>query len=711
MDPFSLTAGVIAVVQLAESVIKLCRGYIQSVENFPRDIRMILLEVSALKDVFQNLQFLNEHDAHCSAMITSLLGPDGPIHACRACVATLETCLSPERVDLANKRRKLKLSLESLAWHFKEGKVRQALSEIRRHKETITLAFSTEAMSDIKEIQRGVQRIEVELTASERRDIYKWLRHTDPSPNHNSARELYEKGTGDWVLRDPDWAAWMELKRRCIWIYGIPGAGKTILASHLIEEIERTINQPTKPDRITTCVYYYCYHVHNQDERNPLLRWMLDQLCRNLEQVPPSLKRIYDSGRQPTTQDLLDCLAEILTAFNVVYLVADALDESHDRHNLLDTLQLFCTDQKYGRIQLLVTSREYVDIARVLTRIAQPLSMSNPQVAEDMKRYVHTSLERDLKFKRWSVSLRNEVEDTLSRGAKGMFRWAVCQLDILKRLGTDADVTIREALKKLPPTLDETYVRILCSIDEELRPLVRHVLRWIIFRQTVEFRQFPCLEELVQSYKVWSRLITGQPHVLSEDMVNSVDTMLEACGCLVTRTRNLRGNEVLVLAHFTVSEFLRSDRVTGGPARYFSIPKGSPFVDFSYLVLKIATDPLSEPLQSPDKLTKVCYKICARPRVLEHTLEVISSFPQGLQVMKRFLVFVENPGPAPVSITVFLPNFWQLISPRTPRVSRNIHAIPDHSAIRGHPIHGSLVQPRHRRSTGGPNFQHHYLCG
>lgn len=146
MDPLSLTAGVIAVVQLAEQVVKLCHGYIQYVQNFPRDIRMILIEISALKDVFQNLLFLNEHDAHCSAMLTSLLGADGPIHACRASVATLETCLRPEMVDSANKRRKLRPSPESPAWNFKEGKVRQAPDEIRRHKETINLAFSSETM-------------------------------------------------------------------------------------------------------------------------------------------------------------------------------------------------------------------------------------------------------------------------------------------------------------------------------------------------------------------------------------------------------------------------------------------------------------------------------------------------------------------------------------------------------------------------------------
>ncbi|KAM7215691.1 hypothetical protein V8F06_008982 [Rhypophila decipiens] len=573
MDPLSLTAGVIAVVGLADQVIKLCHGYIQSVENFPRDIRMILIVISALKDIFQNLLFLNEHDAHCSAMLTSLLGQDGPISACRASMASLELCLCPEMVDSANKRRRLKLSLESLAWHFKETRVRQAMDEIRLYRAKLTrtsFVCSPANRQDIKDVKRAVSKIELALTDSQRQEVYKWLRHVDPSPNHNAARDLYEPDTGNWVLRDPEWVSWMKLQRRCLWIHGIPGAGKTILASHLIEQINEAISHSQEPNRPVACVYCYCYYGRNQDERDPLLWWMLDQLCRHLQSVPCSVKRVYDHGRQPATRELLKCLEELLTAVHAVYLVVDTVDESLERHNLLETLRHFCTKPEFARLQVLVTSREYVDIARVLTRISQPLSMANPQVAEDIKSYTQSRLETDRQFRRWSPFLREES------GAKGMFRWAACQLDILRRL--DTDTKIREALRTLPESLDATYIRILDSVDEVLRPFVRFTVRWIIFLQSIGLEAFSTIE-IVQAYVASVETESDQSYTMSGNMQGFVDTLLEACGCLVTHRKRSGDEDLLQLAHFTVSEFLRSTRITGTPAQYFAILPNELFLD------------------------------------------------------------------------------------------------------------------------------------
>ncbi|KAH6665710.1 hypothetical protein B0J14DRAFT_605694 [Halenospora varia] len=45
------------------------------------------------------------------------------------------------------------------------------------------------------------------------------------------------------------------------------------------------------------------------------------------------------------------------------------------------------------------------------------------------------------------------------------FRWAFCQLDALQKCLTPH--ATRKSLSGLPKTLDETYDRIPCSIDQE----------------------------------------------------------------------------------------------------------------------------------------------------------------------------------------------------------------------------------------------------
>ncbi|KAG4429187.1 hypothetical protein IFR05_015330 [Cadophora sp. M221] len=67
----------------------------------------------------------------------------------------------------------------------------------------------------------------------------------------------------------------------------------------------------------------------------------------------------------------------------------------------------------------------------------------------------------------------------LDTNDKEPFRWVVCQLDALRKcLKVDA---LRKALKSLPKTLDDTYVRILLRIDEDYSQDAFRILQWLIY--------------------------------------------------------------------------------------------------------------------------------------------------------------------------------------------------------------------------------------
>ena len=128
---------------------------------------------------------------------------------------------------------------------------------------------------------------------------------------------------------------------------------------------------------------------------------------------------------------LLDILHELLDFFDVVYVAIDALDESQSRQDLISVIHDLVTDPRFRQIQILATSREYSDIELQMSRFTQSLSMSNCFVEADIKIYVAAKINAEAKFRRWPLDLRTEVVATLSARAKGMFRWVVCQLDIL----------------------------------------------------------------------------------------------------------------------------------------------------------------------------------------------------------------------------------------------------------------------------------------
>ena len=220
------------------------------------------------------------------------------------------------------------------------------------------------------------------------------------------------------MLRAPEWSSWLNANERCLWIHGIPGAGKTVLMSYLIERVEQHCsNSQTK-----TCasVYYYCYFGRNENEAAPFLRWLVNQLCRKADSVPGSVYKLYKRGSEPNFEELLEAVEAILEEFDCIYLEIDALDESIPRDDLLQVLQALATDSRFKKIQLLVSSREYIDIEKVMKGFSVSVSMANPSVEEDIRLHVRSTLQANTKFKRWPQSLLDEVEAAVSTGARGM---------------------------------------------------------------------------------------------------------------------------------------------------------------------------------------------------------------------------------------------------------------------------------------------------
>lgn len=254
---------------------------------------------------------------------------------------------------------------------------------------------------------------------SERDEICDWLTDTNPSSLYNTTRNQYTPGTGNWVLRSVEWSNWISGKVRSLWVHGIPGAGKTVLAGYLIREIQ-DICDSADADR-TTCVYYYCYHANNQDELVPMLKWVVSQLSRTSKYIAPRLIRAYEQRHQPSVNDLLDYFAAYLEHFNDVYLVIDALDESLERKNILDTISILATGSRFEKIRLLTTSREYFDIQQTMSTISTDLPMSNPDVEKDIRTHVSHKLRAEPRFGKWSIDLLGEVEEALAVGAEGMY--------------------------------------------------------------------------------------------------------------------------------------------------------------------------------------------------------------------------------------------------------------------------------------------------
>jgi len=141
------------------------------------------------------------------------------------------------------------------------------------------------------------------------------------------------------------------------------------------------------------------------------------------------------------------------------------------------------------------------------------------------------------------------------------FRWAVCQVDILQRKRTEDE--IRKAIKQLPETLDETYERILLEIPREDWSVARSALLWICAHDDLPFKKNISAQCLVPgiSYN------TSSPHFYD------LNALQEICGCLINVLPYFGTIEItnVSLAHYTVREYLYSDRISKSLVSFFSL--------------------------------------------------------------------------------------------------------------------------------------------
>ena len=143
-------SSVIAIIQITDRIAGLCKFYIETVNDVASDLRLILLEVSTLKTIFENLDFLMTHKCGVSTAMSTLSGKDGAIEGCRRSITELEKLFPSGWKHAAgqntSKKQRVKATWAALAWPLKESKARKLLDEIMRYRTTITLAITTDSV-------------------------------------------------------------------------------------------------------------------------------------------------------------------------------------------------------------------------------------------------------------------------------------------------------------------------------------------------------------------------------------------------------------------------------------------------------------------------------------------------------------------------------------------------------------------------------------
>ncbi|KAI9764110.1 MAG: hypothetical protein M1840_008670 [Geoglossum simile] len=592
MDGLAVAATIIAVVQLTELALKLAHKQVGlGPSRFGNaELQSTSRALYAFNGILQALQThlrINEED---ETRLQTLNCLTEPLNQCKEALGLISGQLENptfigkhvigERFDrklkkallvIEDARKLIELALLS-DQHIIVNAVERYLRVVAEDVRDIhtTLSESKKRLAEIEDSSREWHQQFQELKLSYDQDmIIRWLQYTDPSTNHNAACEKREPLTGNWLLQSDNFAKWKRESKQFLWLHGIPGCGKTILSSTVVEHIKATCKRDCHCQYI---FYYFDFNDSKKQEVASLLRSILAQLAsrdlKTLNEVE-SLYRQNDRGKQqPDKKSLLSVLLSVLQSPPRTYLIIDALDECSQRGEMLKVLSNIyqrCSKE----VNILVTSRKEYDIELVLDDLATSIiGIQQTAVDSDIRIHVKNCLAEDVKLKKWPPVVKKEVEDALVRGAHGMFRWVVCQLTVLRDcLKLPA---LRQKLQELPETLDETYNRILLNIPESCHYEVHAILQWLTYSKRpmslAEVAEAIAIDRDNQTFDIGNRML-------------NIYSILGICSSLVALSdrkstqQNSQTEETteLRLAHYSVKEYLVSRRVQDGRAKRFAV--------------------------------------------------------------------------------------------------------------------------------------------
>jgi hypothetical protein len=278
----------------------------------------------------------------------------------------------------------------------------------------------------IDEISENTQQLLSFARSEEIDKIKNWLSPSDPWTNHHAARGLHQAGTGEWVLENDAYKAWLSGSNRHLWLSGKAGCGKTILSSTMVENVLHHCRQAVG---FGFAPFYFTFSDKAKQTYEALLRSLVAQLGTQ-EPSLPVMREKYDQRQDlkevHSNASLQQSLLDVLAVYDTVFVVLDALDECPDdsgflseRSKLFDGLEYL--SKEAANLKILMTSRDVPDIRDCMVRLpAERLPIHARAVDDDISRYVAQQLSKGPYFTRLKPKSLDGIQKTITEKADGM---------------------------------------------------------------------------------------------------------------------------------------------------------------------------------------------------------------------------------------------------------------------------------------------------
>ncbi|KAL8728836.1 MAG: hypothetical protein Q9166_005153, partial [cf. Caloplaca sp. 2 TL-2023] len=326
-----------------------------------------------------------------------------------------------------------------------------------------------ELQAPIIRTTQDLQEFKDNLHRDQRAKIFCWLSTVACELHHQEAKNKILHGTGRWLLEHPRYKEWYRSSSSEIfWLNGMPGSGKSILISIVIETFLQQYH-------IAACqqpplAYFYCSKKSGDPrtaDPKAILSAILRQLSGHHSKLPlrGTVSRVFqrrkddaeDRGAQILPLSLQEVESHItaITQEDPIMIIIDALDEVEEtaREDLFDALERIIQGSQ-NVVKVFVSSRNDGDIVERFSE-SPNITIKQEMNHSDIGQFIESKVTQAMRSKKLlrgkvSSALRDDIMSTLAAGARGI------------RLAVERDV--RSELGKLPSELKQQYASIHMDI-------------------------------------------------------------------------------------------------------------------------------------------------------------------------------------------------------------------------------------------------------
>ena len=237
-----------------------------------------------------------------------------------------------------------------------------------------------------------------------------------------------QEGTGKWLLDSQEFTSWVAAKQQTLFCPGIPGAGKTMLSSIVVEHLRHELQN----DNDVSVIFLYCSYKRQEEQKTGnLLTSALQQLVQSRPSVPEEVDLLYkchrDEGTRPSIKEVVSVFCSIVSSLSKLYLAVDALDEcaSTERRRLVGELFKL---QAQNQLNIFATSR---DLPEIKAQFVGCTALEIRASKEDVRRYLENCMRELPRCVVQHADLQSKITTQILALVDGMYVFLALQEDYL----------------------------------------------------------------------------------------------------------------------------------------------------------------------------------------------------------------------------------------------------------------------------------------